>query len=579
MVILIMRKLYTLLGIALLFINLCGCSNNKIARILEENGYSNVNVEQTVDLNSDVKGLESGDNQFVLFNSDNGYDYCAVNLSTRRIHDISSGYTPLMLVQNYILSCDDLSMNTKCFEIAHSYIKEYGIECFKEQSDITEEYLAEITGYDGVVDTSTAQEIIKGSLAEIMPDSAEYINTAEETDVIFETGTANPIYYAVKSQVMTYNWTGIFDESVYKVWEANTDLSTQRTMGALYGPPYTLNDVWVVVDKDLQRIGEFNSLDDIKNELSNNPKETNSLDTNTDSTNTNRNVPDVGNSEPAMKIGDIIVSKGDIEVVAEAYMAKGDFDDSKDLAVEVMEEAITSYAVAQANGLTLTEDEELSVAQGKADFAIVFGSASDYKDELNAKGGSDDIIEAFIAQPLYEAKLGEKAAIAEPTDDEAKEYFKENYGRAKHVLLRTDTGEDKDLVKSRAENILERARNGENFDYLVNTFCEDPGSASAPDGYIFTDGEMIDEFEEAVKSIQPGEFTMCESSYGYHIIQRLPLDESDSKFNEFFEQYKEAAKSAKMDSDLKAAIQTMADEAGITVEIYNDVIDTISLDN
>ena len=50
MVILIMRKLYTLLGIALLFINLCGCSNNKIARILEENGYSNVNIEKTVDL-------------------------------------------------------------------------------------------------------------------------------------------------------------------------------------------------------------------------------------------------------------------------------------------------------------------------------------------------------------------------------------------------------------------------------------------------------------------------------------------------------------------------------------------------
>lgn len=305
MVILIMRKLYTLLGIALLFINLCGCSNNKIARILEENGYSNVNIEQTVDLNSDVKGLGSGDNQFILLNSDNGYDYYVINLSTRKIHDISFGYTPLMLVQNYILSCDDLSMNTKCFEIAHSYIKEYGIECFKEQSDITEEYLAEITGYDGVVDTLTAQEIIKSSLAEIIPDSAEYINTAEETDVIFETGTANPIYYAVKSQVKTYNWTGILDESVYEVWEANTDLSTQRTMGALYGPPYTLNDVWVVVDKDLQRIGEFNSLDDVKNNLLSEPKQTNFSESNS-------NITVIGGSELAMKMGDVTVSKGDI---------------------------------------------------------------------------------------------------------------------------------------------------------------------------------------------------------------------------------------------------------------------------
>lgn len=283
-----------------------------------------------------------------------------------------------------------------------------------------------------------------------------------------------------------------------------------------------------------------------------------------------------GSSATAMQIGDISVSQGDIEVVTDAYMMNiGDYDAAKKLAAEVMEEAITAYAVAQAKGLTLTEDEEMSVTQGKANFATVFGSASDYKKELRSKGGNDKIIEAFIAQPLYEAKLEEEAAIAEPTDDEAKEYFKENYRRAKHVLLRTDTGEDKDFVKSRAENILERAQNGENFDDLVTNFSEDPGSSSNPDGYIFTDGEMVDEFDEAVKSIQPGEFTMCESSYGYHIIQRLPLDESDPQFNEFFEQYKESVKSAKKNSDLKAAIQSMAEEAGITIEVFDDVINAI----
>lgn len=568
-----MRKFYTLLVIALLFINLCGCSNNKIARILEENGYSNVNIEQTVDLNSDVKGLESGDNQFILLNSDNRYDYCVINLSTRKIHDISFGYTPLMLVQNYILSCDDLSMNTKCFEIAHSYIKEYGIECFKEQSDITEEYLAEITGYDGVVDTSTAQEIIKSSLAEIIPDSAEYINAAEETDVIFETGTANPIYYAVKSQVMTYNWTGILDESVYEVWEANTDLSTQRTMGALYGPPYTLNDVWVVVDKDLQRIGEFNSLDDVKNNLLSEPKQTNSSESNS-------NITVSGGSELAMKMGDVTVSKGDIAVAIEAYESvMGDFNISKELVLEEMERAATVYAVAQVKGITLTNDEQSNVLRNKSGFIAQFGSQSDYENELKKKDANDKNIEMLIAYPLYESKLEKLSNISDVTDNEAKIYFKDNYFRAKHVLLTIDSNEDKNAVKQSAESILKRAQNGENFDELISAFSEDPGCAKNPDGYIFTYDDMVSEFEDAVKSIQPGEFAFCESVYGYHIVQRLPLDESEPKFNELFEKNKDSIINSATEKKLENAIKTMAKESGITVEIYNDIIDTISLDN
>lgn len=573
MVILIMRKLYTLLGIALLFINLCGCSNNKIARILEENGYSNVNIEQTVDLNSDVKGLGSGDNQFILLNSDNGYDYCVINLSTRKIHDISFGYTPLMLVQNYILSCDDLSMNTKCFEIAHSYIKEYGIECFKEQSDITEKYLAEITGYGGVVDTSTAQEIIKSSLAEIIPDSAEYINTAEETDVIFETGTANPIYYAVKSQVKTYNWTGILDESVYEVWEANTDLSTQRTMGALYGPPYTLNDVWVVVDKDLQRIGEFNSLDDVKNNLLSEPKQTNFSESNS-------NITVSGSSELAMKMGDVTVSKGDIAVAIEAYESvMGDFNISKELVLEEMERAATVYAVAQVKGITLTNDEQSNVLRNKSGFIAQFGSQSDYENELKKKDANDKNIEMLIAYPLYESKLEKLSNISDVTDNEAKIYFRDNYFRAKHVLLTIDSNEDKNVVKQSAESILKKAQNGENFDELISAFSEDPGCATNPDGYVFTYGDMVIEFEDAVKSIQPGEFAFCESDYGYHIVQRLPLDESEPKFNELFEKNKDSIINSATEKKLENAIKTMAKESGITVEIYNDIIDTISLDN
>lgn len=283
-----------------------------------------------------------------------------------------------------------------------------------------------------------------------------------------------------------------------------------------------------------------------------------------------------GGSQAAMKIGEYTVSQGDVEIVTDAYFSSyGDYEASKELAVSNLRDAITAYAVAQSRGLTLTDEEQSSVTQGKANFAKTFGSASEYNKARKKAGADEEIIEAFIAQPLYEQKLSEAAQLPEPTDDDLKAYFKEHYLRAKHILLMFENESDTGLLERRAQDLLKRAQNGENFDELVTTFSEDPGSSSAPDGYIFTDGEMVQEFEDAVKSIQPGEFTMCESSYGYHVIQRLPLDESDEKFNEFFETYKSSVSSAKERDDLTAAIQSMAEEDGITVEVLDDVINAI----
>ena len=51
----------------------------------------------------------------------------------------------------------------------------------------------------------------------------------------------------------------------------------------------------------------------------------------------------------------------------------------------------------------------------------------------------------------------------------------------------------------------------------------DPGSETYTDGYVFKHGDMVQEFEDCVKSTKEGGFGMCKSDYGYHIISRLPL--------------------------------------------------------
>ena len=62
------------------------------------------------------------------------------------------------------------------------------------------------------------------------------------------------------------------------------------------------------------------------------------------------------------------------------------------------------------------------------------------------------------------------------------------------------------------------------FDELMAE-ADDPGMTNFPDGYIFTDDQMVQEFEDGARALADYEISdIVESNYGYHIILRLPLD-------------------------------------------------------
>ncbi len=80
-------------------------------------------------------------------------------------------------------------------------------------------------------------------------------------------------------------------------------------------------------------------------------------------------------------------------------------------------------------------------------------------------------------------------------------------------------------AKKLADEITKRARDGEDFYSLVEEYGEDPGMVNNPEGYLFTYGTMVKEFEEASFALEVGEISdPVETPYGYHIIKKLPLD-------------------------------------------------------
>lgn len=220
---------------------------------------------------------------------------------------------------------------------------------------------------------------------------------------------------------------------------------------------------------------------------------------------------------------------------------KTNYQSAKDAAYNQLMENYVIAKYAQKSGFTFS-DEVLQMASTVKN-QFTGGSYQSFYEELDTDSTALDNIAKNIAisEAMY-AKLMDDGVIDLSETAKIKN-FEENYYKAQHILVMTtdDAGQpvaNKEEKKAYAEGILQRVNNGEDFTTLANELSEDPGQESNPDGYVFTEGEMVKEFEDSVKSLEFGAVSgLVETSYGYHIIKRLPLSyENDVAKVENFEQ-------------------------------------------
>lgn len=114
----------------------------------------------------------------------------------------------------------------------------------------------------------------------------------------------------------------------------------------------------------------------------------------------------------------------------------------------------------------------------------------------------------FLARRYATKQLAEKVKV---TDEDVKKYLEE------HPELGS-----KEEKKAKAEELLQRAKNGEDFAALAKEFSEDPGSKEKGGLYeSIAEGSFVPEFEQAAFSLKPGEIyaELVPTKFGYHIIK------------------------------------------------------------
>ena len=151
---------------------------------------------------------------------------------------------------------------------------------------------------------------------------------------------------------------------------------------------------------------------------------------------------------------------------------------------------------------------------------------------------------------------------------------------ARHILFAfppAATQTQKDSVRKKAESVLPTVTNA-NFGQMAEKYSSDP-SAKGRGGNlgVYEKGGMVPPFANGVAALKPGQIgpQLIESTYGFHIVQRLPFDQIDK--GEYAQKYSGAAVQ-KADSvylvglDKTANIEVKANAPGLAKSSVGDPI-------
>jgi len=243
---------------------------------------------------------------------------------------------------------------------------------------------------------------------------------------------------------------------------------------------------------------------------------------------------------------------------------------------------------------------EADVAAGKAlaekrleEAKTRLGSEEDLNKQLKLMGATrDEVLAQWTDTAIAEAVLKRELKV-HVTEADAKQFYEDNPARfeepemvrAAHILLVTNdpktgtdlTDEQKAAKRKQMEDILKRARAGEDFAKLAEEYSEDPGSKDKGGEYKFPRGQMVPEFEAVAFSLNTNQISdIVTTRYGYHIIKLLEkIPARKLEFSTVSTNLLEALTGQALQKQLPDYVAKLKKEAG--VEILDEKLKAVEL--
>lgn len=229
----------------------------------------------------------------------------------------------------------------------------------------------------------------------------------------------------------------------------------------------------------------------------------------------------------------------------------------KRLNLSVTNDRVESELKDMAKRNNVSEAELMNILKGQG-IAI-----ADYKLFMKEK---------IEKQSLFDTEIISKLRISD--EDAMNEYLKANPNNkpsidefsVAHIFFSPKKG-GAEAAYGRAETVLGKLRNGENFDTLAEQFSEDPNFSTGGNLGTFKSGEFIPEIEAAISNLKVGETTqIVKSRLGYHIVKLTGKKlTQDPKFEKAKEKIKAQLLEASFKRQLKIWLQNKRDESFVRI--------------
>jgi len=181
--------------------------------------------------------------------------------------------------------------------------------------------------------------------------------------------------------------------------------------------------------------------------------------------------------------------------------------------------------------------------------------------------------ESLLINKLQEQVLGDVAV----SDQEVEDYYNNNQSnfeqaeqvKASHILIEENDERTDEQAKARAEEVLQKLNNGEDFAELAKEYSDGPSASQGGDLGYFNRDSMVKEFSDVAFAMKVGEISQpVKTKYGYHVIKVTDHKEAGIKpLAEVKENIKSSLLNDRQNQKWQEFLRDLRDQAQIEIKL------------